>query len=105
MMKRLIALVIYTVVVIGGAYLFRFAPQLPTVLYVLTALVCFGIIGLLVPGGASGSTGRGFGPGADLYYIKASQGEQNTIMTNIVSVISVLYLIVPFIIAIYLFAN
>lgn len=105
-MKRILGLLIYTLAVIGGSYLFRNSSQLPTILYVLTALACFGVIGLLVPGGSSqGATGRGFGPGADVNYIKASQGERNTVMTNVVDVISTLYLIVPFIIAIFLFAN
>lgn len=104
-MKRLLSLLIYTIVVIGGAYFFRDSKQLPTILYILTALVCFGIIGMLVPGGVSSTSGKGFGPGADINYIKSSQGERNTIMTGVIDVISIIYLIVPFIVAIYLFAN
>ncbi|MEG0276643.1 MAG: hypothetical protein RR630_06420 [Coprobacillus sp.] len=100
-MKRFIVLLIYTIIVVGGSYLYRDSPNLMSVLVIGFILVAFGSIGLLMP--SVGSTnGRGFGP-TDLNYIKAENGEGTQGVTSIVSILSVIYLVVPFFISMYLF--
>ena len=49
-MSRLIFLVIYTMIVIGGSYLFQDAAILPTVLCLGIFFVALIVIGLLNPG-------------------------------------------------------
>ena len=107
-MSRLIFLVIYTMIVIGGSYLFQDAAILPTVLWLGIFFVALIVIGLLNPGLSS--------------MMDNNQKEKNQIdETNedlvkkhqrivdkfkeidYLSIFTYLYLLVPFFIAIALF--
>lgn len=107
-MSRLIFLVIYTVIVIGGSYLFQDAAILPTVLCLGIFFVALIVIGLLNPGLSS--------------MMDKNQKEKNKFdETNedlvkkhqriidkfkeidYLSILTYLYLLVPFFIAIALF--
>ena len=107
-MSRLIFLVIYTMIVIGGSYLFQDAAILPTVLCLGIFFVALIVIGLLNPGLSS--------------MMDNNQKEKNQIdETNedlvkkhqriidkfkeidYLSILTYLYLLVPFFIAIALF--
>lgn len=107
-MSRLIFLVIYTMIVIGGSYLFQDAAILPTVLCLGIFFVALIVIGLLNPGLSS--------------MMDNNQKEKNQIdETNedlvkkhqrivdkfkeidYLSIFTYLYLLVPFFIAIALF--
>ncbi|MEG0366144.1 MAG: hypothetical protein RR585_04875 [Coprobacillus sp.] len=101
-MKRLIALLVYTIVVVGGSYLFRDSPNLMSVLGIGFIVVGFCAIGLLMPS-TGAANARGFGPAADINYIKAQSGEGTQGVTSFASIFSVIYLVVPFLISMYLF--
>lgn len=98
-MKRLIGLIIYTAVIIGGSYLFQGARYLPTILYVGIIVVGIGIVALLNPGASTT-----LNPNVDLNY-KTSQEKwiekkekQNRI--DYLSILTYVYLLVPFFLAI-----
>lgn len=101
-MKRLIALLSYTSIVIGGSYLYRDSPNLSSVLCIGIAIAGFCVVGLLMPSMGASNT-RNFGPAADINYIKAKNGEGTQGVTSFVSILSVIYLVVPFFISMYLF--
>lgn len=101
-MKRFLVLLGYTVVVVGGSYVFRDSPNLVSVLGIGFIIVAFCSIGLLMPSMGSANP-RGFGPSADSNYIKAQSGEGTQGVTSLVSILSVIYLVVPFFISMYLF--
>lgn len=107
-MKRFISLAIYSLVVIGGSFIFKDNPDFPVFLYACSAIVGFGIVGMLIPGfggGAYGSWSMGakWGTAADLNYVKAQEGEQHQTKLDLVTMLTILYIIVPFLISIYLF--
>lgn len=113
-MKRFIFLGIYAIVVIGGSYLSIDNPMLPTILYVLLAILGIGICGMLLPGISGANHGGGHYGRADLNYIKAEEKIYNDNETHLkqktkfsdidfVAVFTVIYLFIPIIVAILLF--
>ena len=100
MLKRLVVLLIYTVIVVGGSFLFRNQPNFDTILYLLTA-VSFAISGLSL---FSGNTNQS-------YNLKALEEElfdnedKKVKSMDIKTIITCIYIAVPFLIAVYLFAN
>ena len=109
-MKRIIFLTIYTAGIIGGSYMYSNSPMLPTLLYVLLALLGIGICGILLPGISGMNLGGSHHGRVDLNYIKAQEqtnypNETKSKLSDIdfVSVLTVIYLFVPIIIAIFIF--
>lgn len=112
-MKRIICLAIYTLVIVGGSYLYRDAMSLSTVLYVGLVFVAILLIGILNPSVSTMMNGKGYYGRADLNYIKAQEEidtrlEKKKVRLNnidFVSILTYLYLLVPFFIAIVLFVD
>lgn len=112
-MKRLIVLTIYTLVIVGGSYLYQDSLSLPTFLYVGIAFIAIGIIGMLNPGVSTMINGKGYYGRADLNYIKVQEEMNNRLEKrktklahiDFVSVLTYLYLLVPFFISIILFVE
>ncbi|MGN1182539.1 MAG: hypothetical protein ACI4SR_05975 [Faecalibacillus sp.] len=109
-MKRFIFLTIYTAGIIGGSYMYLNNPMLPTLLYILLALLGIGICGILLPGISGMNLGGSHYGRADLNYIKAqeqtnSSNETKSKLSDIdfISVLTVIYLFVPILIAIFIF--
>lgn len=107
-MKRFISLVTYTVVIIGGSYFFKDNPDFPIFMYMSTIIVSFGIIGMIVSGMAGGAYGvwnidGKWGITGDLDYVKAQEGYHKKTFTNLSSILSFLYIIIPLIVSILLF--
>ena len=109
-MKRFIFLTIYTASIIGGSYMYSNNPMLPTLLYISLALLGIGICGILLPGIRGMNLGGSHHGRVDLNYIKAQEqtnypNETKSKLSDIdfVSVLTVIYLFVPIIIAIFIF--
>lgn len=102
MKKRLIGLSVYTVAVVGISFLLQNQPNFDSILYLLTAVVFILTGGLLF----SGSTNQKY-----KFIITEKEYEEerekNKVLKDLkfVSIFTYLYLVVPFLIAIYLFAN
>lgn len=97
MKKRLCSLLIYTIVVIGGAFLFRKEARFDSILYMLTAF-SFLVSGLLLFTGNTNQTYR-------ITDIKEEKENKEVKNMTFLSFITAIYIFVPFLLAIYLFAN
>lgn len=112
-MKRLIVLAIYTLVIVGGSSLYQDSLSLSTFLYVGIVVIAIAIIGMINPSVSTMINGKGYYGRADLNYIKA-QEEMNKRLEkrktkfediDFVSILTYLYLLVPFFISIILFVE
>lgn len=107
-MSRLIFLVIYTVIVIGGSYLFQDAAILPTVLCLGIFFVALIVIGLLNPGLSSMMDNNQkeknkFDETNEDLVKKHQRIIDKFKEIDYLSILTYLYLLVPFFIAIALF--
>ena len=99
-MKRLKFLAIYTAVIIVVSFLFRNMTNFASMLYFITGMVLLLIAGLLF-GSMTNQSFKVFTNFDELE--RKSKGSKKDI--SFISIFTYLYLIVPFIIAIALFAN
>lgn len=107
-MSRLIFLVIYTMIVIGGSYLFQDAAILPTVLCLGIFFVALIVIGLLNPGLSSMMDNNQkeknkFDETNEDLVKKHQRIIDKFKEIDYLSILTYLYLLVPFFIAIALF--
>lgn len=107
-MSRLIFLVIYTMIVIGGSYLFQDAAILPTVLCLGIFFVALIVIGLLNPGLSSmmdknQKEKNKFDETNEDLVKKHQRIVDKFKEIDYLSIFTYLYLLVPFFIAIALF--
>ncbi|MGN1182454.1 MAG: hypothetical protein ACI4SR_05545 [Faecalibacillus sp.] len=107
-MSRLIFLVIYTVIIIGGSYLFQDASMLSTVLCLGVFFIALMIIGLLNPGLSSmidkkEKEKNKFDETNEDLVKKHQRIVDKFKEIDYLSILTYLYLLVPFFIAIALF--
>lgn len=105
-MKRIISLVIYTFLVIGGSYIFQNTRYLSTILYIGIIIIGIGIVAVLNP-----SVSTTLNSKVDLHYSDTQKEMYSRLLEKKIkqnnidyfSILMYLYLLVPFFISIALF--
>ena len=95
-MKKITALTIYTLVIIGGSFLFQNTTWIENALYLGTIILAVGIIAILNPGLKNTKNRR---------FVEQKINKSEIERISLCSIMMYLYLLVPFFIAMGLFVR
>lgn len=112
-MKRFVALIIYTLVIVGGSYFYQDSMSVPSFLYVGITVIAIAIIGMLNPGLSSFKNGKSYFDKTDFndkqvqekMSVRLEKRKTRLADINFLSIMTYLYLLVPFFISIILFVE
>lgn len=102
MLKRLSVLLIYTIIIVGGSFLLQNQPNFDSILYLLTA------VAFLISAGSlfNGNTNQSYNfKVTDEEILEEKKREKTLKNMDLKTIITCIYIAVPFLIAVYLFAN